>query len=153
MVGHGIGGILGRLRTKRALQEGLAHLRAGRHSDAIAALSAEIARSGASAVASYARAQAYIATGRSAEALADLDRAIALDPAAVAPHRTRGLLRRKLGQADAALADLDRAVALAPRDTAILQDRALFRPPLAPQAVGILVRLGRYLQEAITFLV
>ena len=32
----------------------------------------------------------------------------------------------------------------------ILQDRPLFRPPLSPEAVGVLMRLGRYLGEAIT---
>jgi hypothetical protein len=34
----------------------------------------------------------------------------------------------------------------------ILQDRALFRPPLGPEAVGILMRLGRYLGDAVAFI-
>src|SRR5436305_1470871 len=115
---RGLGGLIGRLRgDDRALREGLAHLAAGRHAAATAALAdltEALRRNRRDTYAFYNRGLALSALGRHAAALPDFAQTVAFNPVYAEGYLHLALSHAALGDRDAAATALHRALDLDP---------------------------------------
>ncbi len=159
-------------RLAALLNQGMARLRLGQFTEALAAVDAALALDENQPIAHSTRGSALFSLGRRAEALAALDRTLALRPKHAPALINRAAVLRAmrrpaeaLADADAVLADhpeslaalLNRAAALLdlerPEEALVALDRLLVRQPNHAKAllnrILALLQLGRY-PEALT---
>ncbi len=116
---------------------GVALVKLGRATEALADHSRAIELAPEFATALANRGSAYIALGEFDNALADLDRAIAKDPNRAVALNSRAWALHKLGRQQAALADIEAALARKPGVAALLDTRGHIHEALGETAAAV----------------